>query len=207
MGAVVTIAAPGGNTDNWITYNAIFSTVLNQYSFMQGTSMASPHVAGLVALLYSVDPTMNSAKVISTLTDSNNTTPFPSQSEVPVGTTSCIDPLAPQKTCGAGIINAYKATSSAQATSSLPTLISATRNPLKRTEAYIYYNQNSAAPSSVSYSISGVTGAQVTVEAAKHRFKITGISTPKAFTATIIMTYVGQPSPGATNPIVIPSIV
>lgn len=69
-GSVVDVAAPGGNpaggSSTCVSSGAdcIVSTYPNsRYVAMTGTSMASPHVAGLVALLYSKDPAITSAKV------------------------------------------------------------------------------------------------------------------------------------------------
>ena len=63
-GAVVDVAAPGGNQSTGTT-NGILSTLnagttvpgADSYVYYQGTSMATPHVAGLVALMYAVKPT------------------------------------------------------------------------------------------------------------------------------------------------------
>src|SRR3569623_214576 len=64
----VTIAAPGGELGHGI-HNAIFSTLPSSdvgqpsYKFMQGTSMAAPHVAGVVALMLSINPSLTPAQV------------------------------------------------------------------------------------------------------------------------------------------------
>ncbi len=70
-GDFVTVAAPG---------NAILSTIPQEqgnandaYAFLQGTSMAGPHVTGVVALLYSVNPKITPAQVrIALETTANN---------------------------------------------------------------------------------------------------------------------------------------
>lgn len=55
FGAFVDVAAPGVS---------ILSTVMSGgYSSMSGTSMATPHVAGLAALLFSLNPQLTSAEV------------------------------------------------------------------------------------------------------------------------------------------------
>lgn len=108
-GSTVTLAAPGGDKQNGGIPGEIYSTLENSYGYLQGTSMAAPHVAGLVALLYSINPTLNSTQTIGILTNPNSLTAFPPQSSVPAGTSSCLNPSAPEQTCGAGIIDAFKA--------------------------------------------------------------------------------------------------
>jgi len=99
--APATIAAPGGsgndggNPNDWIvsTWNDGTTTSgAPSYVGMVGTSMAAPHVAGVVAMLKQLDPTMTPAEVQEYLT--STATAMPS-----CGTTEC----------GAGIVNAVHA--------------------------------------------------------------------------------------------------
>jgi serine protease len=94
FGAVVDIAAPGGDTSQTAS-NGIASTLNagqqlpggDAYAFYQGTSMASPHVAGVVALIYALRPDLIPDQVETILKQSAR--PFP----------------APCSQCGAGIVN------------------------------------------------------------------------------------------------------
>ena len=107
-GATVEIAAPGGETDFFSTTNGVLSTLnagtttpgADSYAFYQGTSMATPHVAGLVSLMLSVKPTLTPAQVVSIL--QVTATAFPGGSGCNTGN------------CGAGIINAAAAVAVAQ---------------------------------------------------------------------------------------------
>lgn len=83
-GPQVDISAPGGNFDFEYTIEqdlypavvpaGVFSTIGGLgdsfYDFAQGTSMAAPHVTGVVSLLLAADPTMTFEEVRAALVDS-----------------------------------------------------------------------------------------------------------------------------------------
>lgn len=114
-GSTVTISAPGGACSSacsssaidgiMSTYNAGITVPLtNTYSFLQGTSMATPHVAGVASLMFSVNPFLSPAQVLSIM--QSTATPFPN---------GRCDDATPTKTCGAGIVNAGGAVAFAKA--------------------------------------------------------------------------------------------
>lgn len=96
-GSTVEIAAPGV---------AIMSTLNDgltgpgnpSYASYSGTSMATPHVAGVVALMRSVNPSLTPAQVSQLITSTANVTAFPGG----------VCDATVSKTCGAGIINAMR---------------------------------------------------------------------------------------------------
>ncbi|MEZ4641581.1 MAG: S8 family serine peptidase [Chloroflexota bacterium] len=101
-GSVVEVSAPGGET--WPTEsNGVLSTlntgtkgpVADAYVYYQGTSMASPHVAGVAALILAEYPAYTPAQVLSRL--QSTARPFP-------GGSDCNTSI-----CGTGIIDAFKA--------------------------------------------------------------------------------------------------
>jgi serine protease len=98
FGSAVSVAAPGGDISASVA-NGILSTLnaglvapsADSYAFYQGTSMAAPQVAGVVALMLSKNPNLSPDDVASKLMSSAS--PFP---------TNCPG-------CGAGIVNAAAA--------------------------------------------------------------------------------------------------
>jgi subtilisin family serine protease len=107
-GATVEIAAPGGDTsrDSGILSTiGLGTTTLTGYGYAnyQGTSMAAPHVAGVVALLVGKHPYMPASAVETALFAS--TRPFPEDGERPCVTTSTA-PTGLQRRCGAGLLDA-----------------------------------------------------------------------------------------------------
>ena len=100
-GAVVDVAAPGGDTS--VTANGVLSTLnsgtttpgSDTYEFYQGTSMATPHVAGVIALMLSRNGALTPDEVESRLKSS--TRAFPA---------TC-------NQCGTGIVNALTAVNAA----------------------------------------------------------------------------------------------
>lgn len=101
-GSVVEVTAPGGETT--VLANGILSTLdtgtttpnnSNTYAFYQGTSMATPHVAGLASLIVGLRPAYTPAQVLSLM--QNTARAFP-------GGSSCNT-----STCGAGIVDAFQA--------------------------------------------------------------------------------------------------
>lgn len=101
FGGTVSIAAPGGDStvDTQIlsTLDSGTTTPLhnNAYAYYQGTSMASPHVAGIASLMYSVRPTLNPTTLKRLIRVTAR--PFPAGSTCNTGI------------CGAGIIDASMA--------------------------------------------------------------------------------------------------
>ena len=108
-GATVDVAAPGGSMLSAQT-DGIVSTlntgtkqaVADTYAFYQGTSMATPHVAGIAALMLSANPSMTPDQVESTL--KSTTRAFPQ---------TCTG-------CGTGIVDANAAVQAALALASNP---------------------------------------------------------------------------------------
>lgn len=69
IGNWISVAAPGGECSSQAdAYNCIASTIPgNQYAYNAGTSMASPQVAGIAALLFAVNPSLTNAQAKSIL--------------------------------------------------------------------------------------------------------------------------------------------
>lgn len=64
FGAQIDIVAPGGDISGGYQ-NGVLSTLgptTNAYAFYQGTSMAAPHVAGVISLLQAKDPSLGRVK-------------------------------------------------------------------------------------------------------------------------------------------------
>jgi serine protease len=100
-GTIVDVAAPGGDTGAGIlsTLNAgTTSPGADSYASYMGTSMATPHVAGVVALMLAKNPSLTPDDVESRLKSSAR--PFPA---------SCSG-------CGAGIVDASAAVDAAAGT-------------------------------------------------------------------------------------------
>ncbi len=102
FGSTVEVAAPGGDIRS-SSANGILSTLnsgtttpgSDAYAFYQGTSMATPHVVGVVALMLSVKPTLTPDQVTSIL-----------QSTARAFPATCSQ-------CGSGIVNASAAVDAA----------------------------------------------------------------------------------------------
>ena len=107
FGSVVEVAAPGGDSQ---VGGTVLSTLnagpttpgADSYAFYQGTSMATPHVAGVVSLLFARDGTLTPSQVTQLL--QANVTPFPAGS------------TCNTSSCGAGILNAAAAVAAAGGT-------------------------------------------------------------------------------------------
>ena len=70
FGTQIDIVAPGGDLRNFGQAGGILSTLgpnTSAYAFYEGTSMAAPHVTGVISLMQAKDPTVNRAKAESAL--------------------------------------------------------------------------------------------------------------------------------------------
>jgi serine protease len=103
-GSVVDVAAPGGDSGAGIlsTWNAGTSTPAgDNYGYMMGTSMATPHVAAVAALMLSKNPNLTPDEVEARLKSSARAFP------------------AACSGCGAGIVDAAAAVNAAAATATV----------------------------------------------------------------------------------------
>ncbi|MDX2008063.1 MAG: S8 family peptidase [Meiothermus sp.] len=107
-GPPVDVMAPGGDTRQTITVGGqtfdagVLSTVLDgsrapAYTTYNGTSMAAPHIAGVVALMLSREPGLAPEAVLARLRDS----------AAALSSGQCNSPVADG--CGAGLVDASKA--------------------------------------------------------------------------------------------------
>ncbi len=107
-GSLIDVAAPGGELFQGSSTNGILSTLntgtgspgADNYAFYQGTSMAAPHVAGVAALMFAVNPSLTPDEVEAKLKSSARA--FPAGSDCNTST------------CGDGIIDAEAAVAAAQ---------------------------------------------------------------------------------------------
>lgn len=109
-GATVEISAPGGDGSNGIlsTLNTgTKSPVADTYVSYQGTSMATPHVSGVAALLFAINPSLTPAQVLQII--QNTAKAFPSGS-------TCNTSI-----CGSGILDAGAAAIYASSQVATPT--------------------------------------------------------------------------------------
>jgi serine protease len=109
-GSIVKIAAPGGDGSNGTagevlstlntgTTTPVASPAGDTYVSYQGTSMATPHVAGVVSLMLSLNPALTPDQVLGILQASAR--PFPTNTGMSRG--DCINTL-----CGSGLLDAYQ---------------------------------------------------------------------------------------------------
>ena len=108
FGSRIDIMAPGGDTKQTFTFGGktyaagVLSTLIDAngnpvYGFYQGTSMATPHVAGLVSLMLSRDANLSFDTVLTRLKAASSA----------LDATACNRPNGSD--CGAGLVDALKA--------------------------------------------------------------------------------------------------
>ncbi len=96
FGSTVEIMAPGGDVDRDDNGNGqpdgVLSMVQGGYAYYNGTSMATPHVAGVAALWLAATPNLTPAQLLAEL----------QARALPRSTAECPRP------CGAGLLNAHR---------------------------------------------------------------------------------------------------
>jgi|GEM_PF-5198685 len=193
-GNAVTISAPGGDMGLSGANTGILSTVEDGYGQQQGTSMASPHVAGVLGLEFAANPGLTAAQAYTALKMD------PRPLAVGEGTRSCASPRA----CGVGIVNAYAAVKTA-AQYMAPVLTTAVRNPLKLSQAWVAYTDAGSVFTGRQLSSPELPDTTVTYDAANKRFVIDNIQTAKSTKFTIVAK--NGNATGTSNTITLPGIL
>lgn len=122
FGPAVEISAPGGDGADGVLSTLNNSPTSPQpgnytYAYYQGTSMATPHVAGIASLMLSVNGSLTPAQVLAKIQSSARA--------FPTGTVrDCTTAL-----CGAGIIDATAAVQAAIGTTATMTTLVSSANP------------------------------------------------------------------------------
>ncbi|MFC5551911.1 S8 family serine peptidase [Massilia aerilata] len=138
-GANVDVAAPGGDSGAGIlsTWNAGASTpASDNYGYMMGTSMATPHVAGVAALMLAKNPALT-----------------PDEVEAKLKATARAFPAACSG-CGAGIVDAAAAVNAVTATVAV---VAPTQNELESNNYISTANAVTASGTVLSGSLSSTT--------------------------------------------------
>ncbi len=139
-GTTVEIAAPGGSaTANDGTFRPSILSTLNNgaqspnlttgwiYANYAGTSMAAPHVTGIISLMFSVRPTLTPAQALSIVQSTARAFPTNTAGNC---TSNAGSVTATVKYCGAGIVNAGAAVAAAQsAGATTTTTLASSANP------------------------------------------------------------------------------
>ncbi|MFN3390559.1 MAG: S8 family serine peptidase [Meiothermus ruber] len=208
-GTRIDVMAPGGdisvdrNTDNFV--DGVLSPLKDDtktgadqfiYQFYQGTSMASPHVAGLVALMKARRPDLTYSEALDIL----------KSTAVPLSGASCtgrpssqIAPSFPTLTssdCGAGLVNAQAAVNAVGSVTPSFTLV------LSPTSATLSPTSGSSVDISVSIArIAGFTNT-VSLTLSGAPSGVSGQFTPSSVTgstSTLRLQVSGSPTPGTYN--------
>ena len=172
FGATVEILAPGGdvqrddNSDN--NPDGVLSLVdptSGTYAFYNGTSMAAPHVAGVAALMLSVDDTLTPAQILG----------FLQSTARPRSATECSRP------CGAGLLDAAAALDAVRGGSTLRLTPSTVEVDENQTATLIATTSPPLPGVAVSFSsadptIATVTATALSDAAGRARATVTGVA-------------------------------
>ena len=99
------IAAPGGGDGNYILStlnNGTTTPATYVYAFFQGTSMAAPHVTGVVSLMVGLNPSLTPAQVSAIIQSTARAFPTGTGRDC---TSNLAGVVGTTQYCGAGILN------------------------------------------------------------------------------------------------------
>ncbi len=102
-GLRVSVMAPGGDASDGVLSLGKNDDITYGYSSSAGTSMASPHIAGLASLMKALQPDINQSQVLRALTVSGQTL---TDAQCDAGGSNT---TLTSRDCGAGLVNAARA--------------------------------------------------------------------------------------------------
>lgn len=150
--------SPGVSANGPLVYSTLNSGLTtpaaDSYGFYQGTSMAAPHVAGVVALMFSARSNLTPAQIRSYLTGAASVRPFPPGTYCTTGSGS--------GKCGAGLLDAQLAVAAVPTTPPTVTITNSSQVVLPASTVLLSGTATAAGGSTIStYSWAQVTGASV----------------------------------------------